>query len=131
MRRWVILTLVFFCMVINANAQNKIDEIVEDFSVPGTSTFSSVVERNPKTRKVVKVVKVLQLANISGFPAIKDAFDEEGKNGNLLTQTDRETTTVTITQENKSEIRIYSFSYETRTKRNGVVTIIIKYKKNN
>ncbi|MCM1313551.1 MAG: DUF5024 domain-containing protein [Bacteroides sp.] len=129
MRLWTVLTLMFWGIMLKCTAQNKIDEAVDNFSSAGTSTFTSVVERNPKTHKVNKVVKVLKLNSFHGCSAINTAFEKEKQNGSVVTQTDGKTTTVTITQENDNEIRIYSLNYMTINKRNNVVTIIIKYKK--
>ncbi len=129
MKLWTVLTLMFWGIVLECAAQNRIDEAVDNFLTVGSSTFTSVVERDPKTHKVSKVVKVLKLNSFHGWSAINTAFEEEKKNGSVVTQTDGETTTVTITQENDNAIRIYSLNYVTVDKRNNVVTIIIKYKK--
>ena len=44
-----------------AVAQNSIDRMMDNYSSRGTSRFTSAVEREPKTRKVLKVVNVLEL----------------------------------------------------------------------
>ena len=46
-------------------AQNAIDKAVDEYSSIGNSKFTSAVERDPQTRKVLKVVKVLQPTNIT------------------------------------------------------------------
>ena len=56
MRHIATLTLtLLFC--ITAQAQNRIDEMVENLSTNGHTTFTSIVTRNKVTRKVEKVVK--------------------------------------------------------------------------
>ena len=47
------------------SAQNSIDKAVDEYSSIGKSTFTSAVERDPKTRKVLKVVKILQPTDMS------------------------------------------------------------------
>ena len=43
------------------HAQNRIDKLVENFSTLGSAKFTSVVDRDPKTGQVQKVVKELRL----------------------------------------------------------------------
>ena len=54
----------------SALGQNSIDRLVEDCSSVGRSKFTSAVERDPKTRKIQKVVKVLELSDAdAGSPS--------------------------------------------------------------
>ena len=41
-------------------AQNSIDELVENFSTVGSSSYTSAIERDPQTHQVMKVVKTLE-----------------------------------------------------------------------
>ena len=60
-RRIIITAVILVTSMVNVAAQNRIDEMIENYSSRGTSRFTSAVERDPKTRKVLKVVNVLEL----------------------------------------------------------------------
>jgi hypothetical protein len=110
-------------------AQNVIDKAVDEYSSIGKSTFTSAVERDPNTRKVLKVVKVLQPTDIT-INKLRRAFFEEQKNGQFSLVTNEEEETMTLTMENSKENRVYMMQYTHRgaSFSNGKVTIIIKYK---
>ncbi len=55
-RLFIIISLLL-CNSAAMTAQNKIDALVETCSAVGNTSFTSVVERDPATRKVKKVVK--------------------------------------------------------------------------
>lgn len=85
-KRLVLASILAIVSVATAAAQNRIDELTDKFSTFGNSNYTSVVARNPKTKKVKKVVKELTIYN-SVSQARKQyerAFLEEGKNDNLL-----------------------------------------------
>lgn len=85
-KRLVLASILAIVSVATAAAQNRIDELTDKFSTFGNSNYTSVVERNPKTKKIEKVVKELTIYN-SVSRAQKQyerAFLEEGKNENLL-----------------------------------------------
>ena len=113
----------------NLSAQNAIDKAVEEYSSIGKSTFTSAVERDPQTRKVQKVVKVLEPTNMT-IGRLRKAFLEEQNSGqfNVVTNDDEETMMLTV--ENTKEVRIYQLIYkgERASYRDGKLTVIIKYK---
>ena len=111
------------------SAQNSIDKAVDEYSSIGKSTFTSAVERGPKTRKVLKVVKVLQPTDIT-INKLRKAFLQEKENGQFSIMVNDEEETMTLTVENEKENRVYMIKYANRRSlfTNGKVTIIIRYK---
>lgn len=80
MKRYLALLLMVLAYTTSAYAQDKIDRLFENFSSRGNSNYNSFVMRDPKTKKVLKVVKTLQItgpiANVGKFVA---TFDEESR----------------------------------------------------
>lgn len=111
------------------SAQNSIDKAVDEYLSIGKSTFTSAVERDPKTRKVLKVVKVLQPTDIT-INKLRKAFLQEKENGQFSIMVNDEEETMTLTVENEKENRVYMIKYANRRSlfTNGKVTIIIRYK---
>ncbi len=111
------------------SAQNSIDKAVDEYSSIGKSTFTSAVERDPKTRKVLKVVKVLQPTDMS-INKLRKAFLQEQENGQFSIMVNGEEETMTLTVENEKENRVYMMKYANHRSSftNGKVTIIIRYK---
>ena len=121
------LGMLFTTLVISA--QNSIDKAVDEYSSIGKSTFTSAVERDPKTRKALKVVKVLQPTDMS-INKLRKAFLQEQENGQFSIMVNGEEETMTLTVENEKENRVYMMQYANRRTSftNGKVTIIIRYK---
>ena len=65
-----------------AFAQNEIDRLVEEFSTVGWSNFTSAVERDPKTHRIIKTVKTLETSG-NNIGALKNAFENEAHSGNF------------------------------------------------
>ena len=127
--KMLICTLALLFTSLGLSAQNAIDKAVDEYSSIGNSKFTSAVERDPQTRKVLKVVKVLQPTNIT-INKLRRAFLEEQKNGQFSLVTNEEEETMTLTIEDSKENRVYMMQYMRRgaSFTNGKVTIIIKYK---
>lgn len=106
MKRTIFLALLFFCITLGAMAQNKIDKIMETFSTLGSSTFTTAVERDPQTRKVVKVVKTLEMRGPHGNQ-LKDAFREEKNQSSYSEKTHDDQTTIIFNTENQNQLRLY------------------------
>ena len=106
MKRTAFLTLLFFCITLGAMAQNKIDKIIETFSTLGTSTFTTAVERNPQTRKVVKVVKTLEMRGPKA-DQLKKAFQEEKDLSSYSERTHDDQTTIIFDTESQNQLRLY------------------------
>ncbi|MCR4764581.1 MAG: DUF5024 domain-containing protein, partial [Bacteroidaceae bacterium] len=72
-------TLIMLITTLSISAQNAIDKAVDEYSSIGKSTFTSAVERDPQTRKVLKVVKVLKPTDTT-INRLRRASLEEQKN---------------------------------------------------
>lgn len=122
-------------MLLAAMGQNSIDKQVERYSSIGQSRFTSAVERDPRTRKVQKVVKVLELYD-KGVKAIIEAFKTESSNGDFTEKRDGNGCTMILTTKNSRQNRVYMlkcdspYGYDKNSNYYGhaKVTIIIKYK---
>ena len=125
----LICTLALLIAPLALFAQNAIDKAVEEYSSIGKSTFTSAVERDPQTRKVLKVVKVLQPTDIT-INKLRKAFLNEQENGQFSIMSNEQEETMTLTVENAKENRVYMMQYTNRgaSFANGKVTIIIRYK---
>lgn len=128
-----LLTIIFALATVNITvAQNKIDKMVETHSGIGNTHFTSAVERDPKTRAVKMVVKVLEVNPHYG-PSFVSAFKEESATGNYSEQTNGNTVTQVLVVSGKNPKRIYMLNtvYGDRNHYNPCeqkVTIITKYK---
>ena len=127
--RTIICTLALLCTSVALSAQNAIDKAVDEYSSIGKSTFTSAVERDPQTRKVLKVVKVLQPTDLT-INKLRKAFLDEQENGKFSIVSNDKEETMTLTTEGPKENRIYMMQYTNRgaSFTNGKVTIIIRYK---
>ena len=125
----LICTLALLIAPLALFAQNTIDKAVDEYSSIGKSTFTSAVERDPQTRKVLKVVKVLQPTDIT-INKLRKAFLNEQENGQFSIMSNEQEETMTLTVENPKENRVYMMQYTNRgaSFTNGKVTIIIRYK---
>ena len=119
----------FLLATANLSAQNAIDKAVEEYSSIGKSTFTSAVERDPQTRKVQKVVKVLEPTDMT-IGRLRRAFLEEQNSGQFNVVTNDEEETMMLTVDNSKEVRIYQLIYKGKraSYRDGKLTVIIKYK---
>lgn len=119
--------LLLMAVATGAEAQNSIDVLVDKYSTLGSSTFTSVVERNPTTRKMQKMVKMLKLEGMASSETFCKAFRKESSSGSLVENIDKEYTTMLLTVEQPKATRIYMIKY----RRNGYgveVTIVVKCK---
>lgn len=115
-------------------AQNSIDRLVENYSSVGQSKFTSAVERDPKTRKIQRVVKVLELTNadINRFAA---AFKREAATGDFTERRTDGGLTLVLTVRGKGQNCVYMmkctspYSYERNSTRYAFakITVIVKY----
>ena len=128
-RKTLFCTLIMLITTLALSAQNAIDKAVDEYSSIGKSTFTSAVERDPQTRKVLKVVKVLQPTDIT-INKLRKAFLNEQENGQFSIMSNEQEETMTLTVENPKENRVYMMQYTNRgaSFANGKVTIIIRYK---
>lgn len=128
MKRLISILCLFAAAIATCIGQNRIDELVENFSAAGNSTFTSAVERDSKTRRIVKVVKKL---TIEGNPAgeLRRAFEAERGTGVFTEKAEDNRRIIMLTTQDDTTVRIYMLritdedSYPT-----SETTIIVRYK---
>lgn len=132
--RTIATSLLMAVAVAQAAAQNSIDRMMDNFSSRGTSRYTSAVERDPATRRVKKVVNVLELS-YTGMDKFIDAFKREASTGNFAEKRTKDGLTLMLTVRTPRQNRIYMLRCTAPyTRRNGEteyysakVTVIIKY----
>lgn len=136
MKQRILLFMTLLAMVVStARAQSKIDDLVDHFSTSTTSKYTSAVERNPKTREVVKVVKILEMNYCDATPFV-NAFKKDTSNGELSETRSGNDLVMTRTMQGKKQNRIYMLKADgyynkyglTKTRSHCTITVIIKYK---
>lgn len=105
-RKTIITVLMLFTAMVNATAQNSIDEMMDNYSSCGNSKYTSAVERDANTHQILKVVKVLELT-YSGIDEFIAAFRRESKEGNFTEKQDAKTLTLMIAVKGERNNRIY------------------------
>ena len=133
MKRYIILWLISLAAMVSASAQNRIDRFVDNESTIGRSKFTSVVERDPKTQEVVRVVKVRELTRGIDINTCQGIFEAESKMGRFSHNIDADDRhTLLLAFEGKQQDRIYMLQYTGKQPmqgQDGKVTIVIKMKK--
>ena len=105
-RRLILILFFTLGTLLAAMAQNSIDRQVERYSAIGQSRFTSAVERDPRTRRVQKVVKVLELYD-KGVKALIDAFKAESPNGDFTENRDSKGLTMILTTSRPRQNLVY------------------------
>ncbi|MBR2161227.1 MAG: DUF5024 domain-containing protein [Bacteroidaceae bacterium] len=127
MRKRIYIALCLLCFSAWLRAQNSIDEVVDNFSTVGSSTYTSAIERDPQTRKVVRVVKTLETRGQVVSDLIR-AFQKERETGTFSRKEENEEVTMILATENEGGNRVYMLQYSGRGYHRGKATIIIKPK---
>lgn len=138
MKRIITVVILIMALLPQGYAQNKIDKMVEHFSTVGNCKFTSAVVRDPATRQIQKVIKVLETSSPNANKFL-DVFRDEAKKGNYHESRDNNELTITLDSEGNSSHRIYMLNARTAGKNNyyrndrydaycewAKVTIIIK-----
>ena len=124
-----LVTICLFLFVgVASHAQNSIDEMVENISTLGSSKYTSVVDRDPKTRQINKVVKVLQVPGLQA-DKLRKAFLKEKDEGSFSHSKNDKEETMTLTVESPKRVRIYMLRMEMSGQYNyssAKVTVIVK-----
>ena len=93
----LLLTLLFITgFSLAGQAQNSIDRLVEKHSPTGESVFTSAIEREPASQKVIKVVKMLRSKHMNASPFIA-AFENESRHANSKLTHSKDKTTLVLT----------------------------------
>ncbi len=127
MRKRIYIALCLLCFTTFLRAQNSIDEVVDNFSTVGSSTYTSAIERDPQTRRVIKVVKTLETRGKVVSDLI-DAFNKERETGSFSRKEENDEVTMILATENKSGNRVYMFQCRDKGYPWGKATIIIRPK---
>lgn len=123
-----VLVLLMVVLPLSVSAQNSIDKLVDHYSTLGSSTFTSVVERDPDTKQIQKVVKVLEMPDLL-IGRFRKAFLGEKNSGTFAQQQKNDEQTMTLTTETSRQVRIYMLRFRGhRTYHSGKVTIIVRMK---
>ena len=130
----MITALLLVLAVAQAAAQNSIDRMMDNYSSRGSSRYTSAVERDPATRRVRKVVNVLELRDI-GIDKFIDAFRREAATGNFTEKRAEGSLTLMLTVRGARQNRIYMLRctgpYAWRRSEtlynSAKVTVIVKY----
>ncbi|MBQ6434088.1 MAG: DUF5024 domain-containing protein [Bacteroidaceae bacterium] len=129
-RLLILLTLALASMT--AAAQNRIDRFVDNESTLGRSKYTSVVERDPDTREVTRVVKVRELTEGIDISKCKEIFEAERETGRFTHKVeDGERHTLILAVEGEQRNRVYMLQYTGQRPmqaRDGKVTIVIRMK---
>jgi len=134
MKRYILLWLISLAASANVSAQNRIDRFVDNESTIGRSKFTSVVERDPKTHEVVRVVKVRELTRGIDINACQGTFEAESKTGRFSHNIDaNDQNTLLLAVEGDRQDRIYMLQYTGKQPlqgKDGKVTVVIRMKNN-
>ena len=134
MKRHILLWLISLFAAVGLSAQNRIDRFVDNESTIGRSKFTSVVERDPKTHEIVRVVKVRELTRGIDINACQEKFEAESKTGRFSHNIDADNKhTLLLAVEGGQQDRIYMLQYTGKQPmqgQDGKVTVVIKVRKN-
>lgn len=114
-----------------ASAQNSIDRFIDNESTIGRSKFTSVVERDPQTRAILRVIKVRELTRGIDISACLEVFEAESKTGRYTHQIEGAQHSIVLAVDGEQRNRIYMLQYtgdRPMQARDGKVTIVIKMK---
>lgn len=136
MKRILFILAVLLTVTPATRAQNQIDNLVNTFSAVSSSKYTSAVERNPKTRAIVKVVKMLEMEYANVTPLV-NAFRSAASEGNFSERKEGSALTMTLGISTARQNRIYMLrvpEYYDPCCRNGAyktacsVTVVVKNK---
>ncbi len=124
----MITLLAMLSLPLALRAQNKIDDMVQRYSTVGSATFTTVVQRNPSTRAVEKVVKKLSTNGTTSKNLI-DGFNAEASQHSVTRKQEGGFTTVVFAAPGAKSNRVYMIKYQNRPYVSfAEVTIIINMK---
>lgn len=112
-------------------AQNRIDRMVEKFSAGKAAIkFTTAVERDPKTKRVQKVVKVLRNEDTNAYDRFFQAFKLEAQEAHdvVTIEDGRPDSKFILTVKKPGQKRIYAIQDNRKKDGSFSVYIIINYK---
>jgi len=127
MKRLAIIVIVLWTAWAGAAAQNEVDRMVNHLSSLGSATFTSAVERDSKTHKIIKVVNKLVMSG-PNVKKLSRTFDSEAaKQKNSYSTKKDNIITKIFTQDYPTSSRIYMIKYADESMfPETEITIIIK-----
>lgn len=127
MKRLAIIVIVLWTAWAGAAAQNEVDRMVNHLSSLGSATFTSAVERDSKTHKIIKVVNKLVMSG-PNVKKLSRTFDgEAAKQKNSYSTKKDNIITKIFTQDYPTSSRIYMIKYADESMfPETEITIIIK-----
>ena len=132
MKQRIILWICLLLAAVGASAQNSIDRFVDNESTIGQSKFTSVVERDPQTREVVRVVKVRELSRGIDINTCLIKFEAERQTGRYTHKVeDGDHNTIVLVVDGKRQNRVYMLQYTGNHPMqaiDGKVTVVIRMK---
>ena len=132
MKQRIILCMSLLLAAVCTSAQNRIDRFVDNESTIGQSKFTSVVERDPQTKEVVRVVKVRELTRGIDINACLGKFEAEQQTGRYthkVEANDRHTIILAVDGERQNRIYMLQYTGERPMQAtDGKVTIVIRMK---
>lgn len=127
--RFILLLAVLLVLPLSLRAQNSIDKMIEEHSTVGSATFTTAVERDPKTRRVEKVVKRFNVYGYNAKSFISKFQAEAKRHSNTTTTKKGDGVTTVFTTKTKTSDRIYMLKQDSeRYCTDATITIIIKMK---
>ena len=135
MKRLILFIVLQASICLSGFAQNEIDQLVNNYSAISTSKYTSAVERNPKNRAIIKVVKMLDMEYTNVTPFV-NAFKKERAQGDFSERKVGDDLIMTLTTQTTKQNRIYMLKAEDyyingklhNAKSACSVTIIVKMK---
>lgn len=132
MKQRIILWICLLLAAVGASAQNSIDRFVDNESTIGQSKFTSVVERDPLTKEVVRVVKVRELSRGIDINTCLIKFEAERQTGHYTHKVeDGDHNTIVLAVDGKRQNRVYMLQYTGNHPMqaiDGKVTVVIRMK---
>lgn len=128
MKRLTSLIILVVTAIVTVGAQNRIDRLVDNFSSQGNSTFTSALERDSKTKQIIKVVKQLTISGVTSSE-LRKAFEAEKHAGKFSEKVENDVRTLILTTQDSKSNRIYMLRIENENHYpKSETTIIIKLK---
>ena len=132
MKRRIIILLSLLIASVIVSAQNGIDRFVDNESTIGRSKFTSVVERDPQTRVVIRVVKVRELTRGIDINTCLGVFEKEQSTGRYSHRIEAgEQHTVVLAVDGERQNRVYMLQYtgdHPMRATDGKVTVVVRMK---
>lgn len=128
MKKYIITLAICLLAILPIKAQNSIDNLVERYSSTGGSSFTTAVKRNPRTRKVEKVVKTLEVEYGQGNTFYR-AFKQEAHTESWTDKASNNEFTTLLVVNKPQQVRIYMLKrYNRNYDGKAKVTIIVQQK---